>query len=98
MKVAALYWELSLEVLHKGSGYFPRFQNLKNPSATTEADCRDLTSLCLRLCTLVKLREKAGPPFSRYITWAGPVAHFDDIVYGSRTPQNRRDPRSPRTT
>ena len=36
--------------------HFPRFQNLKSPSTTSpRAYCRDLTSLCLRLCTLVKL-------------------------------------------
>ena len=35
-------------ILH--AHHFSRFQNLKNPSTSYEADCRDLTSLCLRLC------------------------------------------------
>eukprot|EP00964_Phaeocystis_antarctica_P087512 scaffold55547_cov46-Phaeocystis_antarctica.AAC.2 len=43
------------------SPFRARFQNLKNPSATAEADCRDLTSLCLRLCIGVKLRAASGP-------------------------------------
>eukprot|EP00964_Phaeocystis_antarctica_P114953 scaffold78907_cov25-Phaeocystis_antarctica.AAC.1 len=43
------------------SPFCARFQNLKNPSATSRADCRDLTSLCLRLCIGVKLREASGP-------------------------------------
>ena len=38
-----------------------RFQFLKNPSATIEADCRDLTRLCLRSCVGVKLRAASGP-------------------------------------
>ena len=87
---------------------FPRFQNLKNPSATRYPYCRDLTSLCLRLCTLVKLREKAGPPFSRHITWPTPVSqrpmtliyYPDDarrtLVYPSVYPDGKT-PNTPKT-
>ena len=54
--------------------HLSRFQNLKNPSATHEADCRDLTSLCLRLCIGVKLRAASGPYRLRiHTTWAPPL-------------------------
>ena len=51
------------------------------------AYCQDLTRLCLILCTLVKLREKAGPAVSCYITWAGPV---HTVAKASRHKQVRR--------
>merc|ERR1712086_754153 len=35
---------------------------------------RDLTSLCLRLCIGVKLREKASPALSYHITRATPLS------------------------
>eukprot|EP00964_Phaeocystis_antarctica_P045866 scaffold26433_cov26-Phaeocystis_antarctica.AAC.2 len=41
--------------------HFSRFQNLKNPATLPYPDCRDLTSLCLRLCIGVKLRAASGP-------------------------------------
>ena len=50
--------------------HFPRFQNLKNPSATRNADCRDLTRLCLRLCIGVKLTRAASGPLIAYYSAA----------------------------
>ena len=40
--------------------HFSRFQNLKNPATLPYPDCRDLTSLCLRLCIGVKLRRESS--------------------------------------
>ena len=59
---------LSLRVRHAilipSRSPFPIFQNLKNSSAARNADCRDLTRLCLctgvRLCTGVKLRSESS--------------------------------------
>ena len=62
----------SLAILvHKRS---PVSEISKSQKSGHVSGCRDLTSLCLRLCTLVKLREKAGPPFSCLIT-CPPLLH-----------------------
>ena len=37
------------------------------------ADCRDLTSLCLRLCIGVQVRAASGPAIACLISWAGHV-------------------------
>ena len=52
---------------------FPRFQHLKNPSATAEADCRALTRLCLRRCIGVKLRAASVPSIAHHFSRATPV-------------------------
>ena len=53
--------------------HFSRFQNLKNPSTPRHPYCRDLTSLCLRLCIGVKLRAASGPAIACHMTRAPPL-------------------------
>ena len=55
------------------SPFFEISKSLKNPSATGEAYCRDLTSLCLRLCIGVKLRAASGPAIAYCVTRAPPL-------------------------
>ena len=56
---------------------FPRFQNLKNPATLPSAYCRDLTSLCLRVCTLASQTE------SSKLSLVSRAPHFDVTQYRS---------------
>ena len=53
---------------------FREFLNLKNPAKSQVRDCRDLTSLCLRLCIGVKLRAASVPAISCLIS-RGPALY-----------------------
>eukprot|EP00964_Phaeocystis_antarctica_P077223 scaffold47885_cov36-Phaeocystis_antarctica.AAC.1 len=54
-------WVVASRYSYLHARHFTRFQNLKNPATSWHADCRDLTSLCLRLCIGVKLRAASVP-------------------------------------
>ena len=48
-------------LMPKIAHHFSNFLHLKSPATFWEADCRDLTSLCHRLCIGVKMRAASGP-------------------------------------
>ena len=54
------------------SPFFEISKSQKSESTTQVRECRDLTSLCLRLCIGVKLRAASGPSISYRVGWASP--------------------------
>ena len=64
-----------------------RLKNLKNQAMSSNAYCRDLTRLCLRLCIGVKLRAASSPRFAYHFGRTGPVVMTylaTDVLINSR--------------
>ena len=60
---------------------FRDFQISKIRARLAEADCRDLTSLCLRLCIGVKLRAASFPSIAYCVTRAPPLKYPPYVRY-----------------
>eukprot|EP00964_Phaeocystis_antarctica_P090370 scaffold57808_cov38-Phaeocystis_antarctica.AAC.1 len=63
----------SLAILVPTRSPFYEISKSQNPSTSCYAYCRDLTSLCLRLCIGVKLRAASGPLIACHSTRAPPL-------------------------